>query len=506
MGAVVAAMSKCDDDIVRLVIRMLEALIHRGAVRHEVITPNSWVSAASLDELRKKQSSSSIVSIGRNVSNTRWHSESFRSKKDVYVAVSEGEFFPQDLTHPFSKIEISQRCSLRKVAKRLIKNFDGCYTFAVASSRQIMVGRDMLAGRDKLGLMPLYYGENEKLCAIASERKALWKIGIKEACSFPPGNLAVVNQAGFAFKHVSTIKQPRQRKMKLDEAARPLQKLLEESTQERLSDVEKVGIAFSGGLDSSIIARLAQRCEISVNLISVGLEGQPELVDAKEAAKALRLPIVVQTFKIADVEKALSRVLWLIEEPNVMKASVAIPLFWTAEVASKLGHRVLLAGQGADELFGGYHRYLNIYAKYGSRKLAEAIYSDTITSYARNFQRDEPVTAFHKVGLRLPFVDASVVNFALSLPVDLKVKSRSDDLRKRVLRKVAINLGISLFIADKPKKAIQYATGVDKVLRGLAKGKGLTPREHVEELFGKIYRGLRVKQNEHSCLLQPKIS
>ena len=500
MGAIVAALSKCDDDVVHLVITMLEALIHRGANSHEVITPNSAVSAPSLGELRKKSNSSSIVSIGRNVSNTRWRSESFRSKKDGYAAVSEGEFFPQYLAHPFNKIGISRRCLLQRTAKGLLRDFDGCFTFAVASSRQI------LAGRDKLGLMPLYYGENEKLCAIASERKALWKIGITEVCSFPPGNLAVVSPAGFAFKHVSTIKQPPQRKMKIDEAARRLQRLLEESTRERLLDVEKVGVAFSGGLDSSVIARLAQRCGISVNLISVGLEGQPELVHAKEAAKALCLPIIVQTFKMADVEKALSKALWLIEEPSVMKVCVAIPLFWTAKVASKLGYCVLLAGQGADELFGGYHRYLTLYARCGIEKVAEAIYSDTITSYERNFQRDEPVSTFHKVGLRLPFVDTSVVDFALSLPVDLKVESEGDDLRKRVLRQVARNLGISASIADKPKKSIQFATGVDRALRDLAKGKGLTPREYVEELLGTIYPGLRVQESEHSRLLQPKIS
>ncbi len=500
MGAIVAALGKCDDDVVHLVIAMLEALIHRGANSHEVITPNSVVSAASLGELRKKFSSSSIVSVGRNVSNTRWLSESFRSKKNDYVAVFDGEFFPQNLIHPFSKIGTSQRYSPQGTAKRLLRDYDGCYTFAIASSGQIV------AGRDKLGLMPLYYGENEKLCAIASERKALWKIGVTEVCSFPPGNLAAVSQAGFTFKHVSTIGQPPQRKIQMDEAARRLQKLLEESTRERLSDVEKVGVAFSGGLDSSVIARLVQRCKISVNLISVGLEGQHELVHAEEAAKALCLPIIVQSFKMADVEKALSKALWLIEEPNVMKVGVAIPLFWTAKVASELGCGVLLAGQGADELFGGYHRYLTLYARYGVEKVAEAIYNDTIMSYERNFQRDEPISAFHKVRLRLPFVDKSVVQFALSLPIDLKVESKSDYLRKSVLRQVARNLGIAASIAEKPKKAVQFATGVDIALRHLAKTKGLTPREYIEELFGTIYPGLRVKQSEHSHLLQPKIS
>jgi len=500
MGAIVAAMSKCDDDVVPLVIIMLEALIHRGIGSHEVITPSGVVSTKSLDELRKKSGILSSVCMGRNMSKNGRHYESIQSKDDDYAIIFEGEVFPQHPTHPFSYAGIYQTCLPLQAAKKVLSNFDGHYTFVVASGRQILLGRD------PLGIMPLYYGENRILCAVASERKALWNIGVKDVHSFPPGNLARMNRTGFAFESVSAIRQPRRRKMKLHEAAIHLEKLLAESIRERVLDAEKAGVAFSGGLDSSVIARLAQKCGVAVNLISIGSEGQPELAHAVEAAKALSMPITVKTFKIVDVEKILSKVLWLLEEPDAMKASVAIPFFWAAQTASKLGCRVLLSGQGADELFGGYHKYLAVYAKYGAEKVIEALYDDTVMSHETNFQRDESVSAFHKIDLRLPFADIGTVRFALSLPINLKIESENDGLRKRVLRKVAKDLGIPAFISDRPKKAIQYATGVDRALRHLARSKGLTPSEYVEEVFKTVYPSSRVRRSAHSNLLQSEIS
>jgi len=103
------------------------------------------------------------------------------------------------------------------------------------------------------------------------------------------------------------------------------------------------------------------------------------------------------------------------------------------------------------------------------------------------FQRDNPVCAFHKVELRLPFTDCEVVNFAFSLLLKLKIASIEDLLRKRVLRKVAESLEIPDFIANRTKKAVQYATGVNKALRKSAKSEGLTVGGYLKQLFYKTF-------------------
>ena len=185
------------------------------------------------------------------------------------------------------------------------------------------------------------------------------------------------------------------------------------------------------------------------------------------------MPLHLQTYTVSELEKTLQSALWIIEESSLVSACIAVPFYWTAETASKLGYHVLLAGQGADELFGGYQRYLTEYARSGDEAVRETMFRDVVNAYSDNFQRDNQVCAFHGIELRLPFIDHDVVDFAFRLPLRLKLNSVEDKLRKRVLRRMAHNLDIPDFIADKPKKAIQYTTGVTKALKRASKKRRL---------------------------------
>jgi len=87
-------------------------------------------------------------------------------------------------------------------------------------------------------------------------------------------------------------------------------------------------------------------------------------------------------------------------------------------------------------------------------------------------------------------VDKNVVRYGLRGLINVEIWSTSVAMRKEVLRRVALNLGIPDFIALKPKKAIQYATGVDKALRSLSRSKGLTINQYIMEAWRKIYPNL----------------
>jgi asparagine synthase (glutamine-hydrolysing) len=100
-----------------------------------------------------------------------------------------------------------------------------------------------------------------------------------------------------------------------------------------------------------------------------------------------------------------------------------------------------------------------------------------------NFERDFKICNFHNVELRLPFANFQIARFAVNLPVTLKLVLPDDGLRKLVLRRVAENLGLPKFIVERPKKAIQYATGVNKVLKKLANKEGLSLREYLCQTF-----------------------
>ena len=475
MGAIAAAVSKTGENVVPKIAIMLTALLHRGFDYHGIATFNSIIRAKSIKKMEIEKLDS-IVALGHNLSRILLRDHPQPLQGEGFSFVFEGRLFPSSSRPEANVIMEKLKHTPQKNAQQIIKRVNGSYVFTIACPDRVIVGRDTL------GTNPLYYGENETTCAVASERKALWTLGIKNVKSFPPGNIAIINEYGFSFTSVKPVTYPIIKTVKMENAVKNLKNLLVKSTKERLADLEKVAVAFSGGLDSSIIAMLAKICGVKVDLISVGLKGLFDVQHVKVAAEALELPLQFQTYTLDDVKEVLPKVLWLIEEPDVIKVSVAIPFYWIAATASKLGDNILLAGQGSDELFGGYQRYLRKYMQQDST-LQGSMYKDIILNYENNLQRDNQICSFHKVELRLPFMDHDVVNFSLSLPVNLKIKSAEDNLRKRVLRQVAQRLGLPHFIVNRVKKSIQYETGVDRTLRKLARNKDLTLKTHVKNVF-----------------------
>jgi asparagine synthase (glutamine-hydrolysing) len=483
MGALVAAVNKKKENAVPTVVSMLRELTHRGNDGHGIATPASATTAATIEELETNDYMSTVT-LGHNLSRILPWDKPQPVQGNSFTVVFEGRMFPSPNLHDLPEVkkfvEMLGSNPLR-TAGSMLEKLGGSYVFGIAESNRI------IAGRDVFGATPLYIGENETVCAVASERKALWKLGLENVRSFPPGQLAIINENGFSFHKVKELRAPPKEKLDMETAARALQLLLLESTRKHVSDLEAVAVAFSGGVDSSVVAALAETVGLDIKLVSVGLEGQADVMFAEEAAEALDLPLYLQTYSVSELEETLAKVLWLIEEPHVVNACIAVPFYWLAETASKLGYPVLLAGQGADELFGGYQRYLTEYERSGAEAVEQKLFHDVENAYKANFQRDNQVCSYHGVELRLPFIDRDVVDFSLRLPLRLKINSVEDRLRKRILRRVARNLEIPSFMADKPKKAVQYTTGVTKALQRLAKDESLTLRKYVEKAFSKVY-------------------
>jgi asparagine synthase (glutamine-hydrolysing) len=477
MGALVAVVDKKRENVSDSAILMLDAMSHRGFDSFGIASSRETVVKRTLKELLREPIDSNVL-IGQNFSRLLPRDRAQPIQNRDSTLVFEGRLFPSPA---MSEVEFAAERLLyiEDEAIRFIREFDGSYVFASA------VDQGILVGRDAVGACPLYFGENKEVCAVASEHKALWKIGITETDSFPPGKLAFIDETGFHFRTARLVEQPLVQGVDMQRAALQLKGVLVKSTKACVSDVREVAVAFSGGVDSSIIASIAKGCKVDVQLIYVTLGETNETRFAKRAAEALDLPLHIAEYTLKDVEAILPKVLWLIEEPNPVGTSIATPIFWVAEQAARLGLRVLMAGQGGDELFGGYKRYLEDYEKHGTSGLQNRLYRDVISLHTKNFQRDNKVCAFHKLELRMPFADWGVIRLALSLPVGLKIVSPTDELRKRVLRQTAKILAIPDFISEKPKRAIQYTTCVNQAIKKLAKKEGSTVREYIEEIFKK---------------------
>jgi asparagine synthase (glutamine-hydrolysing) len=344
--------------------------------------------------------------------------------------------------------------------------------------------RTILGGRDSIGTIPLYHGENEDIAAIASSMKMLWAIGL-EAQNLRPGWVLKISEGGTSTEPVKVLAQPHIKEITLNEAASELDKLMTDAVASRTRGLSQASLGFSGGIDSSILAHYLNKAGVDLDLICVGLEGSREFETAETAAESLDLPLRLEAFTAEDVKNDLEGVLWSIEEPNPMKVSVAVPLNWAARSAAEYGSRVFFSGNGSDELFGGYHRHAQEYAEHGEAVVA-SIFRDVSESYRVNYERDHKVCMDAGLELRLPFADLALIEWGLSIPPNLKLSGGPGSPRKIVLRSLARRLGLPEDIAVRPKKAIQYSTGVNSALRKLAKREGKTLRDYLSERFQKL--------------------
>ncbi len=459
--------------------QMLDALKMIGSEQPSqfgIISPKNSLIGKNVDILRKQASESSTIVGYLSPKSSGRSGYEFLQLDDSALLLQGRIYSPVSKEATLEQIG-KEPLHCEAVLQTLIDKADGNYLFLMVKDSW------MAAGRDPVGVQPFFYGENSEIAAFATNRRVLWELRIENPKSFPPGTFAFVHKSGFQFKPVKTLSFMEAKATGLDEAAKNLQALVEESIKRRIRGQNEVAVAFSGGLDSALVAFLASKLGVKVELLHVSMENQSETEEAIEASNALNLPLQIYLFKDSDVENTLLETVKLLEEPDPVKASVGLPFYWAAEKAAEIGLKVMLAGQGADELFGGYQRYVTEYCKDGGEKVRKTMFHDIVNIHESNLERDLKITEYHDVELRLPFASFEVAEFAMGLPLKCKMEPKADTLRKLVLRKVALNAGMPASIVDKPKKAVQYSTGVNNAIKRTAKKHGKTVKEFITELF-----------------------
>ena len=477
MGGIVAVLHKKGEDGTQVALAMLKTLKTKNAQTYGIASPSKARIGKSLNQLQNQRMCSPIL-LGYAFSKIMKYDKPQPLTLPDATLVFDGRTFPAN--EQFGDTETLGSTLTRnreRSVKKFIQKTDGDFAFTIAEPQRL------IAGRDALGVRPLYYGENKIYAALASERKPLWKIGISDTESFPPGCVAIVSVDGFKFTSVRGLARSKPKQVSMKTASRRLRNLMKQAVGERCAGLKDVAVAFSGGLDSGIIAYLAKASGVNVELVHVSLKDQAETEYAKKTADELKLSFHSYTYTEDQVLETLPTVLYLIEESDPVKAAIGIPFYWAAENAAKMDVKVMLAGQGSDELFAGYRRYVDDYLQGGSEKAQETIFEDIVGMYENNFERDCKICNFHGVELRLPFAAYEIAKFAAELPVELKIQPSPSTLRKLVLRQAAREFGLPKAIVDRPKKAVQYATGVSKVLDKIARQEHVPLKEYLCRTF-----------------------
>lgn len=343
----------------------------------------------------------------------------------------------------------------------------------------ISAGR-LLVARDILGQKPLYFGKNKSgNLAFASLKTGLASIQAEGTEPLPPGKIISVSGSEISVSTDKSLTVPMSSEVPETEAASKLKTMLVEALSDEMPP--NVALAFSGGLDSSLVAKAAMENDLRPELITVGMKGQPETNHAKAIAQTLGLDCTVVDLSQSQILESISIVAQVVETTDPVVVGVSIPLFFAFETAQEMGMKGLLAGQLSDELFGGYGRFDELARDKDSKAVENEIWISVLNAPANDFEPGDKLAVSHKMELRCPFAFFPLVQYALSLSASLKVKVENGKVvRKYILRRVAESWDLPASVVNRPKKAVQYSTGVQKVLIQQAKKNHLSLTEFVK--------------------------
>ncbi len=331
---------------------------------------------------------------------------------------------------------------------------------------------DEMLVRDVLGRYPLFVeGDNAREWP-ADQTWATDPNALNEPLSFPAGH---VQHEGEEPQQHWSLPDPAPFERERG-AVRELVDAVRDGIAATRPDCDAVAVAFSGGVDSSVVA-----AGFDAPLYVGGFAGSHDREAAATAADAMGAELREVAFTPEDVERAVPEVARAIGRPSAMAIQIALPLYLVAQRVHEDGYDYLAVGQGADELFGGY-------AKVARAPEDPRVDADTVRGAQREMiatlpeQLERDVLALRAAGVEpvAPLLYDGVVETALRLPADSLVDDRGE--RKRAFRLAAREF-VPDSIAFREKKAVQYGSLVGRELDRLARQAGFKRRmdDHVTE-------------------------
>jgi len=383
-----------------------------------------------------------------------------------------GETVVESLVHLLVKLPDN----LEQKVRRVLTNLDGDYALAVSDPNQILISRN------SSGTKPLYFAENDRFSAFASNKKPLWKMGLGEVRPLRAGMLAILDYEGISIKKALPFNEKEIDIKNMAQAVNDYEEALYSAVKKRLTEVnhiDKVGVLLSGGVDSCLIAKLVYDIAFDLGMeviaYTAGLPDSPDVSFAREFARELGIKHKVKTLSINEIEEYIPKVIEAIEDSDFVQVETGIGLYAAIDMARQNGTMVIFSGQGPDELWGGYNWYPNVLGKDGRQELCRRMWDDFTRADIETLDRENKIAMANGVELLFPYLDIKIVNVAMSVASELKVTSGEDHLGKHPHRQLAIKMGISEKYANREKFAIQHGTGIHGVLDDIARGNGFDP-------------------------------
>ncbi|MGD9323855.1 MAG: asparagine synthase B [Desulfobacterales bacterium] len=334
-----------------------------------------------------------------------------------------------------------------------VKKLNGMFAFAIFNEA------DYMLARDPIGIKPLYYGYFKDRIYFTSELGAMTLAEVDEVHEFPPGHYYTAREGFVQYYQVPTERN--ELISDIEKAGELIRRNVIKAVKDRLlSDpVVPVGSFCSGGLDSSLVAAIAAEDIPHLHTFAVGMRDETgELSDDLKAGRIAANHIGSThhelVFSEDDYYEALPLVIQKLETYDPALVRCAVPCYFTCKLATD--HvTVVLTGEGADELFAGYHYMKNFPLEALNMEGRRCITS----VHNINLQRADRMGMLFSLELRVPFFDVAMVDLAMKISPGLKIcEHNGARIEKWILRKAFENTG---YLPDEIlwRYKVQYTQG-----------------------------------------------
>jgi asparagine synthase (glutamine-hydrolysing) len=313
--------------------------------------------------------------------------------------------------------------------KEFLNRVNGIFAFVLYDPRH----KTFLIARDPIGVNPLYVGwDRDENLYVASEMKAL--VGTCERIrEFPPGHYFLGHEAekGFQKYYEPAWAEPGFYPSDPYDPPR-LRAALENAVHRQLMCDVPFGVLISGGIDSSIVASIAakfssRRVEENdsvaawwprLHSFAIGLQGGPDLAPAKKVAEYIGSVHHEIHFSLQEGLDALSDVIYHLESFDITSIRATAPMYLLMRKVRAMGIKMILSGEGADEIFGGY---LYFHKAPNGRELHDETVRKLQKLHLYDCARANKACAAWGVEARVPFLDREFLDVAMMLNPEIKV-------------------------------------------------------------------------------------
>jgi len=236
---------------------------------------------------------------------------------------------------------------------------------------------------------------------------------------------------------------------------------MQNAVKNTISD-NKIGVAFSGGVDSTLLAKLLRDMDYDINLLTVGFHESHDINFALEVNQILGYQHNILEIDPITFKEISSEVHNIIKTDNLSWNENSIAFYYVSKLAQEHGLRTVVTANGIDELFCGYNSYreaINIGEEEVINMMNSKLENETNMMIAVN-----NVCSKFEVKVVQPLLSPSFIDFAKKIPISEKIHGSDDLMRKHIIRRLALDCNIPEISAQKQKKALQYGTQIHKAL------------------------------------------